>query len=414
MLLLFIQTSHSLSYVFLWGIGLAVLIALVLMLVWQHRQGKIINVEMSSLEKIQRHTIEHEMVLKAMRLSAWRLDAHTREITYESDYRDAVDSYTPAPGEKIEDFVKHLTPEYADKMYKLLNSICNGEIDEYNIQYQVKIGNTGRTYWAETYASVAERDDKGKPLMIVGASMRIDKRKELEDELINARIKAEESDRLKSNFLASISHEIRTPLNAIVGFSEVLPMMDDAEERQKLIGLIRENNAKLLRIFENVVTMSKVEAGNLNLKKEPFALNATIQDIAKKYAGDLDGKPIEMHCDVPEEGIVLTSDKERISVILGHFVSNAVKYTDRGSITIGYFVNPDNQLRIFVKDTGCGIPEEEFGHVFDRFIKLDTFVPGIGLGLSVCRSYANILGGNVGVDSMVGAGSTFWLDLPME
>ena len=160
--------------------------------------------------------------------------------------------------------------------------------------------------------------------------------------------------------------------------------------------------------------MSKVEAGNLNLKKEPFALNATIQDIAKKYAGDLDGKPIEMHCDVPEEGIVLTSDKERISVILGHFVSNAVKYTDRGSITIGYFVKPDNQLRIFVKDTGCGIPEEEFGHVFDRFIKLDTFVPGIGLGLSVCRSYANILGGNVGVDSMVGAGSTFWLDLPME
>ena len=109
MLLLFIQTSHSLSYVFLWGIGLLVLIALVLMLVWQHRQGKIINEEMNSLEKIQRHTIEHEMVLKAMRLSAWRLDVHTREITYESDYRDAVDSYTPAPGEKIEDFVKHLT-----------------------------------------------------------------------------------------------------------------------------------------------------------------------------------------------------------------------------------------------------------------------------------------------------------------
>lgn len=409
---LIISQGYHTNYLLFWALCTAGVLGLAILLVWQYRQGKRLKSDLNHMDKMYRHSVEHEMVLKSMKLSAWRLDARTREITYESDYRDSVDSYTPAPGEKIEKFVQQLAPKDAERIYKVMNDICDGTIEEYTLQYQVKIGNTDNMYWSESYAMVAERYENGKPKTIVGASMRIDKRKQMERALIEARNKAEESDRLKSAFLASISHEIRTPLNAIVGFSEVLPMTESEEERQGLIDLIHENNSKMLRIFENIVNMSKVEAGKVEYTRTEFSLNNLLRQTGEKYKADLGSKPVAVEYEFSGDDIKMFTDNERVGVILGHFMSNAVKFTNVGTISLGYSLHPDGGIRIYVRDTGCGIPREEMEHVFDRFVKLDDFSQGMGLGLSISRSFAYSLGGKVGLESQFNEGSTFWLDLP--
>lgn len=401
--------NHT-TIILLWVIGSLSFVGMTLLLVWQYRTYKRLKIELSFMAKIRRHSVEHEMVLKSMHLSAWRIDARKREITYESDYRDSVDSYTPLPGESIENFVSHLVPADAERMYKVMNDICQGNIDEYNMQYQVLVPNSDKTYWSESYAMVSERDSNGMPVTIVGASMRIDRRKKLESELIEARNKAEESDRLKSAFLANISHEIRTPLNAIVGFSEVLPLTESAEERQGLVDLIHQNNQKMITIFENIVNMSKVEAGNLGVSKSTFQISDMLESVAEKFKDELAGKPIDVLYDIPERTISICTDKNRLQVILGHYMSNAIRFTEAGTITLGCRANDSGGMRIFVEDTGCGIPADKLDVVFERFVKLDEFTQGLGLGLSICRSFAYSLGGNVGVTSAVGKGSTFWIE----
>ena len=232
--------------------------------------------------------------------------------------------------------------------------------------------------------------------------------------MIDARNHAEESDRLKSAFLANISHEIRTPLNAIVGFSEVLSMTQTDEEREQLIGLIRENNAQLLRLFDDMVHMSKLEAGGETIRKNRFELRPLLEELIQRYSEKVDDRRVKLQLMQSEDNPKPFTDRDRLSEIINQYVNNAVKFTSDGSITLGY-EQKDNMLRIWVNDTGKGIPEDRCDdRLFERFVKIDEFVPGTGLGLSICRSMALSLGGKVGVQSSLGVGSKFWVDIPME
>ena len=269
---------------------------------------------------------------------------------------------------------------------------------------------SGKTYWEESYATIVDRDADGKPTKIVGTSQRIDERKRMETSLVAARNKAEESDRLKTAFLANMGHEIRTPLNAIVGFADLLPVIESDEERAQIITEIQNNNKKLLQIIDGLVSMSKIEAGAKSLLMGKVELNQLLQQMAETYQPTTN-LSINVQCPLPQ--LKIETDREKLLEILDNLLQNAIKFTTEGEITLSYEVQ-GNQVRVNVTDTGKGVAEEDQKRIFERFVKVDEYVPGTGLGLSVVESHIKNLGGTVGVESSLGKGSTFWFVLPLE
>ena len=399
----------------IWLIGIPVLVLAVIYLYIQYRQNKVLTAELRQLSKVKRNSIEYELVLKAMKLTVWHIDIPTNTITYESDYRESVGMPIMAPGSSVSQFCSTLTPESEKKIHNGMMDLVEGRIEEFHEQYEMKVpyGNNHHC-WGEVFATVDKRDLDGKPLTIVGTSMNIDHQKEIEQALIDARIKAEESDRLKSAFLANISHEIRTPLNAIVGFSEVLPLAQGENERKELLGLIKQNNTHLLRLFDDMVNMSKLEAGDDTVKKERFSMNLLLTELVDRYSGEAKKKGVKLQVEAMADDPQPYSDRDRVREILNQYMNNALKFTDKGSVTIGYDVKGE-KLRLWVRDTGRGIPDEYCNeHLFERFFKVDDFVPGTGLGLSICRSLAASLNGAVGVESKENQGSTFWVEIAVN
>jgi signal transduction histidine kinase len=299
----------------------------------------------------------------------------------------------------------------AARVYKAIEEICQGRTDTYHEEYRVKIAGTNTTYWEESFATVAERDIAGNPVSIVGTSMRIDERKAMEAALIEAKYKAEESDRLKTAFLANMSHEIRTPLNAIVGFTSLLPDLQNAEERQSILDLIQENTQKLLRIVDDVVSISKVEAGKEELMLTTFDLPIMLKAVVDQYMPQLN-KGVTMTTSFPQSSLSITSDRNRMQETMRHLVSNAVKFTDRGEVIVGFGTPVKGKIKLWVRDTGKGIAPEYHERIFERFFKVDEFIPGAGLGLTTCRTMAYSMGGNVKVDSQLGQGATFTFEVP--
>lgn len=398
-----------------WIVGIFILCIAIITLFLQYRQHKRLDAELKNLSKVKRNTIEYDLVLKAMKLTVWRIDVPTRTITYESDYRDQAGTATLPPGTDVEMFCNTLTPESKARIAASMNDLVEGRKDECQEQYEVQTKKGEKRCWGELFATVDKRDLNGKPLTVVGASMNIDSQKELEQELIGARNQAEESERLKSAFLANISHEIRTPLNAIVGFSDVLPMAHSDEEHEELVGIIKKNTSHLLRLFEDLVNMSKLEAGGEAAKKARFDLDALLVELSNRFKAQSEEKGITLQIEKPAVAVRPLSDIDRIREILNHYVDNALKFTKEGSVTLGYSLLDNNKLRIWVRDTGIGIaPEHCSEHLFERFFKIDDFIPGTGLGLSICRNLAQSLGGTVGVESKLGEGSVFWVEIDKE
>lgn len=398
-----------------WIVGISILFVAIIAVFLQYRQHKRLDAELKNLSKVKRNTIEYDLVLKAMKLTVWRIDVPTRTITYESDYRDQAGTATLPPGTDVEMFCNTLTPESKARIAASMNDLVEGRKDECQEQYEVQTKKGEKRCWGELFATVDKRDLNGKPLTVVGASMNIDSQKELEQELIDARNQAEESERLKTAFLANISHEIRTPLNAIVGFSDVLPMAHSDEEHEELVGLIKKNTSHLLRLFEDLVNMSKLEAGGEAAKKARFDLDTLLVELSNRFKAQSEEKGITLQIEKPAVVVHPLSDIDRIREILNHYVDNALKFTKEGSVTLGYSLLDNNKLRIWVRDTGMGIaPEHCSEHLFERFFKIDDFIPGTGLGLSICRNLAQCLGGTVGVESKLGEGSVFWVEIDKE
>lgn len=395
-----------------WLIALPVVVVLVCCLIWQRYQHQMLESEMSMLNAVQRRTIEYDLVLKAMKLAVWHIDIQERTITYDSDYRNALDIPTVPPGSDVELFCDNLLPEYKKRIAESMMALAEGRTDLVHEQYQAHSPLGDGTTWGETYAVVEKRDTSGRPLTIVGTSRRIDKQKEIEMALIKARNQAEESDRLKTAFLANIGHEVRTPLNAIVGFSEVLAGNPSDDERTMLSKLISQNNARLLHLFEDMVNMSKLEAGDESVHKTRFLISDLLQELIEKYAPQAAEKHLTLVVDKHSEALEPNTDRDRLMQIVAHYVDNALKFTTEGGVTIGCNLEGGN-MRVWVRDTGKGIDSEYCGgKLFERFVKIDEFEQGTGLGLSVCRSLALTLGGKVGMESELGVGSLFWVDVP--
>ena len=411
--LLFSLRSLLRMDVLVWFVAVPLLVGGVMLIVYQRRRQKELDSELAQLHKAMRHNIEYELVLKAMKLSTWRVDVPTRTVTFESDFRIDADNNSYRNDIKVDDVIKLLIEPYAGRVRQAMDDLMAGRIDEVHEQYQARSLRGSGSYWGEGFATVDKRGIDGRPLTLVGTNMRIDRQKEIEAELIKARNHAEESDRLKSAFLANISHEIRTPLNAIVGFSDVLPMAQSDEEREQLVTLIRQNNAHLLRLFDDLVNMSKLEAGGSEaVNKSAFELMPLFEEVTQRYADRSAQKGIAVSIQLANSGLVVNTDRDRLREILNQYVDNALKFTQAGTVTLGA-TEKDNTIQIWVRDTGKGIPKDRCDErLFERFVKVDEFVPGTGIGLSICRSQANKMGGSVGVESTEGKGSRFWVELP--
>ena len=398
-----------------WLITLPLILFLVVYLIWQQYQYKKLANEQTLLNTVKRRTIEYDLVLKAMKLAVWHLDVQERTITYDSDYRGAMDIPSVPPGSDVELFCNNLLPEDKKRMAERMTDLLEGRTDLVHEQYQALSPVGNGTTWGETYAVIDKRDSTGRPLTVVGTSMRIDKQKEIEMALIRARNQAEESDRLKTAFLTNISHEVRTPLNAIVGFSEVLTTSTPtAEERSQLMGLIRQNNAHLLQLFDDMVSLSRLEAGDESVHKTQFLVNDLLQELVEKFTQRATEKQLTITVSPHSENLELFTDRVRLMQILSHYIDNALKFTTEGGVTIGCNVQVSS-IRAWVRDTGKGIDSAFCGDkLFERFVKVDEFEQGTGLGLSICRSLARTLGGKVGMDSEIGVGSLFWVDVPYQ
>lgn len=272
-------------------------------------------------------------------------------------------------------------------------------------------------YWESVLISPI-KNNEGKITNYIILSEDISDRKKMERELIAAKVKAEESDRLKSAFLANMSHEIRTPLNSILGFSDLLtdPNIDD-QSRREFAGLINSSGSNLLSIINDVLDISKIEAGQIELSMTQFSAQKLINSIKNEYSYKASLKNIKLLVDptTPEQEILVISDTNRIKQVLINFVGNALKFTEKGTIEIGVKLTGNN-IQFHVKDTGIGIPKEFHDKIFDRFRQVESAntrkYGGNGLGLAITKNLGELLGGQIWLVSEPGEGSTFYFALP--
>lgn len=249
--------------------------------------------------------------------------------------------------------------------------------------------------------------------LLIGISVDVSEMRKTNEELKRAKNRAEESDRLKSAFLANMSHEIRTPLNAIVGFSELIQTCDDEQEKEEYIRIISANTDLLLRLINDILDLSKLESGIVQLHNTKFDLSEYFDELASEMRQRITNPNIEFIAVNPYESCIVETDKTRMAQVWQNFMSNAIKYTVSGQITMGY-QRLDNGIKIYVKDTGIGIAEDKKQKLFQRFEKLDSFAQGTGLGLSICKAISELDGGTVGFESTQGEGSLFWSWKPIR
>lgn len=272
----------------------------------------------------------------------------------------------------------------------------------------------GRTTECYAYVSGEYMEIEDRDCMVITVHD-ITRLKQVEAELKLAREKAENADRSKSVFLANMSHEIRTPLNAIVGFSELLASASTDEEKTQFLEIVQSNNEMLQQLIADILDLSKIEAGTLEFVFSDVDINQMMSDLEQQFrmrVAEL-GSGVQIVREAPEEEYTMHTDRNRLAQVVSNFMTNALKFTQEGSITLG-FRPYEEGLYFYVKDTGTGIPQEKLPHVFERFVKLKQEKNGTGLGLSICQTIVRKLGGEIGVESEEGAGSTFWFTLPWE
>ncbi len=357
---------------------------------------------------LQDYRVKMEMATRSSGLVFWEYDTQTHKSS-STNYNNYRSSTT------IEDLVFHTVfPEDAGKVFDMIKVLSKGEMKKCNVAARIK--KSGDYCWMDVQGTASAWDKAGNVTKITGILRDISSEKELlerrniQDELVRLKEKAEQSDRLKSAFLANMSHEIRTPLNAIIGFSNLVNETSDKEEREEYIKIINTNNDLLLRLINDIIDLSKIESGTMAFTFTDFDVNQIIDTMISTMTPRVH-KGVVLVKACPVDKCVIFSEKNRLEQILINFLTNAIKYTSQGSITIGYSLD-DYYITFFVQDTGKGISPENVEHVFERFSKFDPFVQGTGLGLFICKTIVDYLNGKIGVESEVGKGSRFWTTIP--
>ena len=323
-------------------------------------------------------------------------------------YRNVGEAYE-TPLSDIFGTYRHFHPDDRALLIRFLDDARNGLTTQLSKEMRV-LREDGTYTWTHVNLLVKKYAPQDRIIEIISINYDITELKRTEEMLVKARDKAEASDRLKSAFLANMSHEIRTPLNAIVGFSSLLTSTESAAEKELYNSLIGHNNKLLLNLINDVIDLSKIESGYLELRPDWVNLTELLDESVAEYAHQVPSG-VELLTNYPAHDSLVELDKLRIKQILSNFLSNALKNTTTGHVEVFYEVDHQS-VRIGVKDTGRGIPQNMLEKIFERFEKLDSFAQGAGLGLPICKLIVEKMNGRILVDSQLGIGTTFIIELP--
>ena len=327
-----------------------------------------------------------------------------------------VNNWLPGKEDELVDiswprFAARVHPDDRERHDEAFRKLCSGEISEMKIELRVKYPGMDHYHWRESSATVYERDERGRVLVILGCTINIQERKGQELNLEEAKHKAELADKMKSKYLADMSHEIRTPLNAITGFSELMAFADSDEERREYYEIIKTNNLLLMQLINDILDLSKIEADAIRISYEPVDINGLMDTIFASIKLRMP-EGVQLFLEKGRCTCCFGADSIRLLQLINNLANNAIKNTKQGSITLGYTCLPDKCLKFYVKDTGTGIAKDKLESLFTRFVKVNDYVEGIGLGLAICQGLVTKMGGSMHVESELGVGSTFSFVLP--
>lgn len=351
-----------------------------------------------------------ELSFKTVGMSYWDFDVKSLKF---SAFNDPINDFYSEKTITPEDYLNATHPDDVVFVRKYMEHMFRGIDKDFNVKYRSK------TKWDDEWQTLlvtgiqVERDKEGHVTRYTGITINNTKWEKMIQRLKELKEKAELSDRLKSAFLANMSHEIRTPLNAIVGFSELMVTCDDPEEKKEYINIIQSNNELLLRLINDILDLSKIESGILERKRETFNLAKVCNELYTMIQPKITNPDVEFQMDNSGPDCWIFLDRSRLKQVWMNYLTNAVKCTKSGYIKMGYSIEREG-IRIYVEDSGVGIPEELQERVFGRFQKLNEFAQGTGLGLAISRAIIEGAGGEVGFTSTPGIGSTFWAWIPCE
>lgn len=353
------------------------------------------------------------MALRRTKIFPWSYDTKCNLMTIDPRYFEHLGIPAGDCTLTNEQFAQLVHPDDIAGVLKALTLQAQGNFIEDPVSYRLHRGD-GKWEWFEAQSTYLGQGTR-IPFRLVGVCMSTQEHKKIEEELIIARDKAQQSDKLKSVFLANMSHEIRTPLNAIVGFSNLLVDGDMAfkkEEVKEFLSLINLNCEQLLALISDILDLSKIESNTMvfNITEQP--LTPLLQNILRAQQINVP-QEVELLLDLPSTDIIITTDPLRLKQVINNLINNAIKFTSKGAITLGYRQNND-QVSIFVKDTGTGIDEDKINRIFERFYKGDNFVQGTGLGLAISHTIVEHLKGTITVTSEIGKGSHFTIQHPIK
>lgn len=363
--------------------------------------------EYKEKQELQDYRTKTHLIIKACDIAQWDYDLAIKK-TFSSHEKAVIPNKTFA----VSEYLKFVHPDdetILTDFYAKMDARVDGNIEA---QYRIKLP------MREGYSDVIMngtplKNSDGVIISYTGLRRDMTEWNTINRQLVEERKKAEAADKLKSAFLANMSHEIRTPLNAIVGFSELLQTIDDNKEKKEYVNIINVNNELLLRLISDILDLSKIESGLMDLKPERFDLSTVFFDAYTALSTRCTNPDVVLQECNPYKKCMITLDKNRILQINANFVTNAIKYTLKGSISMGYeYIN--NGIRLYVKDTGIGVAQDKQNLLFQRFSKLDDFAQGTGLGLAICKAIVDVMNGEIGCESKVGEGSTFWAWIPCD
>lgn len=380
-----------------------------------------LNIERNATQKeLERQQRLSTLALEKSEVYPWQYDVE-RDVYFNNE--NILKRYGYPIGRQpvfdAQSFFDLVHPEDVEMVGLIFANLLEGVDGDVQVRVKILLPDGGFKYeWFE-YRFLSLRDKvTGKVTEVIGTGTCIEKYKQAELRLISlleAKNQAEESNRLKSAFIANMSHEIRTPLNSILGFSEILMETDDREEKEEYMSIIRHSSVLLLKLINDILDLSRLESGKSELNYSEEDLNALFEELERSARVAARDKGIRVKLEKGLPACRMCLERNRVTQIIMNFVGNALKFTKEGSVTLGYKATMRKKfIYFFVRDTGRGIPPEECGRIFDRFVKLDTFAQGTGLGLSICQSLVEMMGGRIGVKSTVGKGSEFWFTLPYK
>lgn len=384
---------------------------------------RLLNEKRIAEAKLRKSEERLELALDGANVGLWDIDLENKAV-YINKWVSGLLGYGDSgiAHVTIGDWIKTCHPDDLGQVNEVLHMHLSGKVHDFNTEARLQTS-SGEYKWFSLHGKVVEVDQNSTPRRMIGLMLDIDMQKQFEEQLRIAKEKAEESDRLKSSFLANVSHEIRTPMNAILGFSDILlDASIQKEDSLKFLSLIRSSGESLLALINDIIDISKIESGQFNIVIGKFDLHLLFDKISHIASTLINtyNRDIELIIEkgVDQASLFIESDQYRLEQIINNLISNAIKFTSRGHVILSYTIPDNNTLEIRVTDTGRGISKEDQGVIFERFRQINPDpkinIGGTGLGLAISKSITELLGGTICVDSAPDQGATFRVRIPCK